>query len=120
MSSSQPFASQLADALAVANLNIDQIADRTKIARSSLKALLGDTGAAALPPRVYLRGHVRLLARELGMDERAALASFDKSYPESAPAEETSVARTSPAMAVAVAAGLGGIAILTIVVAFSR
>lgn len=100
-------------------LTADDVAERTKVPRSTLRALLGATEPAILPQRVYLRGHVGVIAKELGLDLDEVYARFDVENPVEARAESVEIPRRSRA-SVAAAAALGCIGILAVVLAFTH
>ncbi|MCK6551958.1 helix-turn-helix domain-containing protein [Myxococcota bacterium] len=97
--------------------SVDAIADRTKLPRTTIRALLGADDPAILPQRVYLRGHLTVLARELGVSVTDALAAFDREHPV-AMAEEPRDEPRFPRTAVAGAAALCTIGIIAVLLAF--
>jgi cytoskeletal protein RodZ len=109
---------RLTQALEQSKLDVDILADRTKIPRATIRSLLGENVSAVLPERVYLRGQLGLIARELGVPQGEARALFDAENPI---AEVRSIdldtPRISPGTTV-LAASLGCIALLAIVLAF--
>lgn len=120
MKSDKPLARRLAEAIATKGLTVEQLAERTKVHRSTLLALLDEPINAVIPPRVYLRGHALVVARELGLPAEEASRLFDETFPESG---DESIDLTGPAFArahMALAAGLGSIAILALVLAIVR
>lgn len=120
MTSEKPIARRLADAIKTKGLTVEQLAERTKVHRSTLLALLDEPINAVIPPRVYLRGHALVVAKELGVPSAEAGALFDESFPESG---DDSIDLTGPHFArahMAIAAGLGSIAILALVLAIVR
>lgn len=120
MNADKPFASRLAEVIDQKGLTVEQLAERTKVHRSTLLALLDRPINAVIPPRVYLRGHAMVVARELGIPVAEAGQLFDDSFPESG---DESIDLTGPAFArahMALAAGLGSIAILALVLAIVR
>ncbi|MEM7678269.1 MAG: helix-turn-helix domain-containing protein, partial [Myxococcota bacterium] len=54
-------AKQLRAAIEDSKHTIDQLADRTKVPRTTILALVEEPIAAVLPERVYLRGHLKVL-----------------------------------------------------------
>src|SRR5262245_50157530 len=60
---------------------VETVSERTKVPRSTLRVLLGATDPAILPQRVYLRGHVGVVAKDLGIDLVEAYARFDAENP---------------------------------------
>src|SRR5262249_2491675 len=46
-------------------MTVDAVSERTKVPRATLRVLLGATDPAILPQRIYLRGQVGVLAKEL-------------------------------------------------------
>jgi cytoskeletal protein RodZ len=113
-----PLAESLREQLQRTGMTVDTLADRTKIPRSTIRALLEDPLSAVLPERVYLRGHTSTLAREMGMDVDDVLRAFDERYPIEPPEAddlEGSWARRSAI----VGAGLGCFALIAVVVAFA-
>lgn len=111
----------LARAMRSKSMTVELLANRTKIPRSTVAALLGEETAASLPERVYLRAQAGVLARELGLDVRAALAKFDAEHPRRVPMEVPLPPRTSThAMTMVVAMSLAGIGIIAVILAFVR
>jgi cytoskeletal protein RodZ len=110
---------ELRQALDDAGMTVDAVADKTKVPRSTIAALLGEDVAAVLPPRVYLRGHLGLIVREIGLEVEEWLKKFDAAYPV---VEEEQLIRDMPRLktsTIAVAAGIGGVGILAVVLAFA-
>lgn len=109
----------LAFGLQQRGLTIDDLADRTKVPRSTIRSLLGSTEPAILPQRVYLRGHVGVLAKDLGVDMEDAFSRFDIEQPaEPKFYEEPDMPRVNRA-SMAAAAALGGIGIIAVILAFA-
>ncbi len=112
---------ELAEVLAAgmkrASVQVDDLAESTNIPRYTILSLLREPVSAVLPERVYLRGQLLVLARRVGLDEARALALFDDAYPEPA-TRDIEVERRFPAGVMALAAGLGCVAILAVVLAF--
>ena len=78
-----PVVSQkLKNGLKSESLSVDALAEKTKVPRSTIKHLLGDPSSAVIPPRIYLRGHLVVLAKELKLDEEELRRFFDESNPE--------------------------------------
>ncbi len=97
---------------------VDRLAERTKVPRSTIRALLGENISAILPERVYLRGHLAVIAREMKLDPEESLALFDAENP---PEENKIEAELEPRFGpgtLALAAGCGAIALVAIVLAF--
>jgi cytoskeletal protein RodZ len=115
-----PLAKRLAEAIAEKHLTVEQLADRTKVHRSTLLALLEEPINAVIPPRIYLRGHTLVVARELGIPVDEAASLFDESYPEGGDDSIDLTGPRFPRAHVALAAGLGSIAILALVLAIVR
>lgn len=117
MSNGEPLASRLQEAMLRANKTVDQIAEKTKVPRSTLRVLLGDTSAALLPSRVYLRGHLRLIAKEVGLEEAEMQKLFDEAFPDNTIPMETNDLPDRPKVApVAIAAGLAGVGVLAVII----
>lgn len=57
-------------------LPLSEIADRTRIARQVLEAIESENWSA-LPAQVYVRGFIRLYAREVGLDPKVPLSLLD-------------------------------------------
>ena len=114
----EPLATKMKEALEGADLTIDDLAARTKVPRSTLRALNGEDVNALLPGRVYLSGHWLLAARELGIARDEATALFDETYPVEASGDPiVDLPRLSPAAAL-LAAGLSVVGIVAVVLAF--
>jgi cytoskeletal protein RodZ len=107
----------LSQGLEQRGLTIEAVAEETKVPRSTLRALLGATDPAILPQRVYLRGHVAVIAKELALDHAETLRRFDREYPNESKIEAAPEPRISRA-SVAAAAALSGIGIIAIILAF--
>jgi cytoskeletal protein RodZ len=100
-------------------LTIDTIAERTKIPRSTIRALCGSMEPAILPQRVYLRGQVETVARELRLSLDRARYLFDRENPVEPRIETEEPPRFNRA-AIALGAGLGSIGIIAVILAFIR
>lgn len=101
------------------NLDVDELAERTKVPRATIQSLLDEPTSSLLPERVYLRGHLSVLATDLCLDREQTLALFDDAYP-AAPTTQDLIAQ-NPRFgtgSMAVAAGLACAAILAVVLAF--
>ena len=109
---------QLRAAIEASQNTVDELADKTKVPRTTILALIEEPVAAVLPERVYLRGHLKVLAQSLKLDAEAMAAAFDVAYPVAPPPSDL-VPPESPARKLAVSAGLYGIALLAVVVAFA-
>ena len=108
----------LNEAFKRSKIDVDTLADRTKVPRSTIRSLLGENVSAVLPERVYLRGQLVTIAREVGLDMNEARALFDKEHPvEQVVTGDLEAPRFSAGTTV-LAASLGGIALLAIVLAF--
>ena len=82
-------ADQIAAARQAAGLSIEDLARRTRIPASRLKAL--EAGAyELLPPPIYSRGYVRACAIELKLDADALVRRFDTERPAPAAAPPSS------------------------------
>lgn len=99
---------------------VDTVAERTKVPRSTLRVLLGATDPAIVPQRVYLRGHVGVIAKDLGLDLGEAYARFDREYPTESKIEEVAVQPGFSRASMAAAAALGGIGIIAVILAFAH
>lgn len=97
--------------------SVDQIADKTKVPRSTLRAMLGETSTVLLPSRIYLRGHMRVIAQELGIDDKEAQQLFDQTFPQET-AEEQPDEMPKKTAPVAIAAGLAGVGVLAVILSF--
>jgi hypothetical protein len=81
---------------------------------------MGDAAPAVLPPRVYLRAHVGLIAEEIGTDVPETLRLFDQTFPVNEEVPLTSDLPRVKLGAMAVAAGLTGAGIIAVILAFTR
>ena len=68
---------RLNQARTMANLALQDIADRTKISLRFLAAIENDD-FSALPGRVYIFGFTRAFARAVGIEEESLLAALEK------------------------------------------
>lgn len=112
-------ARELHAALSQSDVSIEVLAERTKVPRMTILHLLGEPVSAVLPERVYLRGHLGVLASELGADRSRLEAAFDADNP----VDEVEMTRAPErdrfrAQSFAVTATLGGVALLSVVAAF--
>src|SRR2546423_385829 len=85
--------------------------------RRLVRAFMGSQEPAVLPQRVYLRGHLVSIVRELRVDLAQVLALFDAQYP-TAPKIDDEPEKSSHPMTMFIAAGLGCIAIIAVILAF--
>jgi cytoskeletal protein RodZ len=109
---------RLKQALERSKLEVDTIAERTKVPRATIRSLLGEKVSAVLPERTYLRGQLALIAREIGLPRDEAVALFDAENPVSEiRSSDLDTPRFSAGTTV-LAASLGCIALLAIVLAF--
>jgi cytoskeletal protein RodZ len=115
----KPVRELLNEAMTIRGISVDEIADRTKVPRATVRAFLGSREPAVLPQRVYLRGQLANVARYAGLDVASALAQFDEEHPPESRIEAAPVPRFAP-MTMAFFAGLGGIAIIAVILAFVR
>lgn len=60
-------------------LSVDELSERTNIAKGYLEALETD-GFDRLPAATFVRGYVRVLAATLGLDEQAVVQGYMKNY----------------------------------------
>lgn len=113
-------ARQLRAAIHGCNESIEELADRTKVPRTTILAFIEEPVAAVLPERVYLRGHLKVLGQALKLDLDALLDAFDDAYPVAPKKTQDShapgafVPRGLP-----VSVGLYGIAFVAAVIAFA-
>jgi cytoskeletal protein RodZ len=115
----RPLAALLDEALERSGMSVDELAERTKVPRATVRAFLGSQEPAVLPQRVYLRGQLASIMRELRTDSADALEVFDAQYPSESKIEAAPDPRLPP-MTMAIVAGLGGIAIIAVILAFVR
>lgn len=107
-------ASVLRRAIDSAGLSVDELAVSTKIPRSTIRSFLKEPISAILPERVYLIGHLSVLAQELRLDVQEMVAIYDRENPIPTTTDLVPPKRPNPTK-IALAAGLGGIAIFMIV-----
>lgn len=119
MSSPQSnLARHLETALAKAGLSVMELAERTKVPRTTILHLMSKPVSAILPERIYLRGHLLVLARELHANPNDLLSLFDDAFPEQSVAAPEPERERFRSQTVAVSAALGGVALLSVVAAF--
>ncbi len=116
----EALADHLRTSLEKADVTVDVLADRTKVPRATIRALLEEPISGIVPERVYLRGHLWVLAKELDLDRDTVLALFDAAYPEAPTTEDLAGAPRFGTGSVAVAAGLATVALLAVVLAFAN
>jgi cytoskeletal protein RodZ len=109
----------LRDALEQKGVTVEEIADRTKVPRATVRSFLGSREPAVLPQRIYLRGQLEVVARHIGVDVHEALSRFDVEHPAESRIEEAPTSRFTP-VTMAFIAGLGSLAILAVILAFVR
>ena len=114
-----PLAKQLEAGLTKKNLSVKELSARTKVPAFSIQTFLGVAVMDGLPERVYLRGHLGLLARELDLDLPAALEAFDVAFPVDPEPEEDDPQHTFGRRELALAAGLAGVGLIAVVLAFA-
>jgi cytoskeletal protein RodZ len=117
MSSGQPLASRLKEAIDRNGTSIDRVSNNTKVPRTTVRALIGEVNEPSLvPARVYLRGHLKLIAAELGIPQDEAERLFDESYPAAQidTALNADLPRFRPSL-VAIAGALAGVGILAVI-----
>jgi hypothetical protein len=116
----EALARRFTEAIGAKGTTADRLSDETKVPRTTIRALLNDNGNYVLPPRVYLRAHAITVGLALGISAQETGQLFDQGCPvEEVPKLMSSGPRV-PAVAVAVAAGLGGIGILAILLSIFR
>ena len=111
-------AQHLQTSLSRAGMSVETLADRTKVPRTTILHLMAEPVSAILPERVYLRGHLGVLARELGTDVSACESLFDAAFPVALNPPESPERARFRTQSVAVSAALGGVAVLSVVAAF--
>ncbi|MGF1508519.1 MAG: helix-turn-helix domain-containing protein [Myxococcota bacterium] len=111
-------AARFRDQLKLTGLTIDALAERTKIPRATIQWILEEEVAGVLPDRAYLRGHTATLAKELGMDVEGALGAFDQRMPR-AQVVSDEAQPVFPRNTALVGAGLGCLAVITMVLVFA-
>lgn len=94
---------------------MEALADRTKVPKTTILYLMGEPVSAILPERVYLRGHLDVLGRELRTDGLPAM--FDACFPQTEAPDRPEEDRFR-AQSTVVSATLGGVALLSVVAAF--
>ena len=113
-----PLARQLEAGLVRKNLTVEELSARTKVPSFSIHTFLGAPVVDELPERVYLRGHLGLLVRELDLDHAAVMDAFDAAFPrDPEPEVEYGPPPAFGRRELALAAGLGGVALLAVVLA---
>jgi cytoskeletal protein RodZ len=100
--------------------SVDVVSERTKVPRATLRALLGATDPAVLPQRIYLRGQVGVLAKDLGLDLVEAYRRFDNENPTESKIEAVAREPRINRVTMAAAAALGGIGIIAVILAFVK
>ncbi|MCA9553526.1 MAG: helix-turn-helix domain-containing protein [Myxococcales bacterium] len=116
----QALANTLKQAISARGTTLDAVAQSTKVPRSTLLALMDEPVSAVLPERVYMRGHLCVVARELGLDSAKIGELFDLAYPVKEKVGLTPVAPRFSTGSLALMVGLGGMALLAVVLAFTR
>lgn len=111
-------ARHLKTAISDSGLDPSSLAARTRIPRPTILHLMGEPVSAVLPERIYLRGHLSVLARELGANVASLESIFDEAFPEAVEEEETPEQSRFRSQSVALSAALGGVALVSVVAAF--
>lgn len=113
-----PLAQLLRSTILNAHVSVEELSERTKVPRTTIRYLMGDPISAILPERVYLRGHLGVLVSDLGADQDAFERAFALTFP-----EETTEMLDAPevirfrAHSRALSAAFGGVALLSVVAA---
>ncbi|MBO0804633.1 MAG: helix-turn-helix domain-containing protein, partial [Nocardiopsaceae bacterium] len=74
----------LAEARRTAGLSVAEVSARTRIRGSLIRAIEGDDFGPC-GGDFYARGHIRAIARVVGVDSRPLIASYDEAHPEGRP-----------------------------------
>ena len=115
-------AQRLYATLASSEHSVESLSERTKIPRATILHLLGESVSAVLPERVYLRGHLAVVVRELGGDDAEFERLFDRAFPATFTlANELCDMMPEAAnrnYGLAWSAGIGAVAILAVVAVF--
>jgi hypothetical protein len=113
-------AARLSEAMTTAHASVESLSDHTKVPRATIRSFLAEPAACVLPSRVYLRGHFRIVAKHLGLDDVEAVALFDAAHPEvselPAPTELPRVSKGT----IGLSMGLLGFGILAVVLSLLR
>lgn len=121
MTTQRALATDIERALRDKSVTTEQLAERTKVPRGTIAAFLDEPGCcAALPEFVYLRGHLRLVCRELGLDAEDYRVELEQRFAEATPSPvlEPRPARWwSSSFVRNTAAGVGALALLMMVMA---
>ena len=113
-----PVAQLLRSAIVNAHVSVEELSERTKVPRTTIRYLMGDPVSAILPERVYLRGHLGVLATDLKADQQAFEQAFDLTFPvETKEVFDTPEAIRFRAHSRALSAAFGGVALLSVVAA---
>lgn len=116
----QALADKLKKAIAARGITVEAVTNKTKIPRSTLQALMDEPVSGVLPERVYMRGHLGVVAYELGLDRAEMNQLFDTAYP---CADKVATSPATPRLSsasMALMAGMGGMALLAVVLAFTH
>ncbi len=117
----EALAETLKKALVDNGTTLESVSNTTKIPRSTLQALMGQPISSMLPERVYMRGHLGVVAAELGLDRAKMNEMFDQAYARGEVTKPSPSSRSHiGAASVAVMVGLGGMAVLAVVLAFTQ
>ena len=101
-------------------LTVEAVSERTKVPRSTIAWFLGATSPTIVPQRIYLRAHLGVIARELGLDLAEAWDRFDRENPTESKIEVVSHQPRFSRVSMAAAAALGGIGIIAVILAFTH
>ncbi len=112
-------AGRLQKALDSANISVETLAERTKVPRSTILHLMGEPVSAILPEPVYLRGHLALLAVELGIGSQELVTLYDAENPMQDTRTDYGPSESFRRNTFAVGATLGGVALIAVVLAFA-
>ncbi|MEQ8272171.1 MAG: hypothetical protein RKU31_00820 [Deltaproteobacteria bacterium] len=116
----EALADHLRKALDSHDVTVDVLADRTKVTRATINALLDEPASGIVPERVYLRGHLSVLASELNLDREHTLDLFDAAFPAEPTTQDLSGAPRFGTGSFAVAAGLATVALIAVALAFAN
>lgn len=121
MTTKRALGKDLERALKDRDVTVEQLAERTKVPRGTIAAFLDEPGCcAALPELVYLKGHLRLVCRELGLDPEDHLEELEQRFAAAKPevSDEPRRARWwANSFTRTTAAGVGALALLMMVMA---
>ena len=105
------------DGLASKGMSSDMLVDRLRISPDTIECLLAGS-ALHFMPEIYVRGYLRQIADELALDDDKMWSLYKAAHQKVADEPDVIELSVMPFRKVALTAGLAGVGILAVIVAF--